>query len=95
MPVLIAWPDCPANWVQQHHDLLCFAQVPQPAGRVTSIECSVGLIAWLVGFCPAGDLLPEERLLLSHQLCPWATHDGRLHFPPTNAAEESSETAAV
>ncbi|WIA29029.1 hypothetical protein OEZ86_011543 [Tetradesmus obliquus] len=40
-----------------------------------------------------GDLLPEERLLLSHQLCPWATHDGRLHMPAK--AEESSQAAEV
>ncbi|KAF6266795.1 protein-tyrosine phosphatase-like protein [Scenedesmus sp. NREL 46B-D3] len=41
-----------------------------------------------------GDLLPQERLLLSHQLCPWATHDGRLHFQGPERAQDGSQTAA-
>jgi hypothetical protein len=70
----------------------------------TILHCSVAYLAAasfdanidFVACCRcAGDLLPNERLLLSHQLCPWATHDGRLHFPDPEAAEASSQTAAA
>ncbi|KAF8072853.1 DSP4 [Scenedesmus sp. PABB004] len=42
---------------------------------------------------PAGKLRPEERLLLSNHLCPWSTHDVRLHLP--GDAPEPEEQAAA